>query len=90
MPSTPTGTTYSFGESLGKPCSTPGLIWMSTGVEDEPQTGQISLIDFELAGFFPKAWIRTKLKASWAFDLNESTNLDPKLYRHQMEKMLEP
>jgi hypothetical protein len=59
-------------------------------VEDEPQTGRVSLIDFELAGFFPKAWIRTKFKASWAFDLDESANSDPKSYRNQMEKTLEP
>lgn len=58
-------------------------------IEDEPQTGQISLIDFELAGFFPKSWIRTKFRASWAFDLDESTNSDPTLYRMQMEKTLE-
>lgn len=58
-------------------------------VEGEPKTGKISLVDFELAGFFPKSWIRTKFRASWAFDLDESTNSDPQLYRALMEKTLE-
>ncbi|KAL9091071.1 MAG: hypothetical protein Q9165_004998 [Trypethelium subeluteriae] len=58
-------------------------------VEDGPLTGRVGLVDFELAGFFPKSWVRTKFRASWAFDLDESTNSDPKLFRTQMEKTLE-
>jgi hypothetical protein len=58
-------------------------------VEDKPETGRVSLVDFELAGFFPKSWIRTKLKASWAFDLDEAANSDPKLYRKMMDQTLE-
>jgi hypothetical protein len=58
-------------------------------VEDEPQTGRVSLIDFELAGFFPKDWIRTKFKASYAFDLDESTNSHPEAFRKLMDKTLE-
>ncbi|KAF2236429.1 hypothetical protein EV356DRAFT_70857 [Viridothelium virens] len=58
-------------------------------VEDAPLTGRVGIVDFELAGFFPKSWIRTKFRASWAFDLDESTNAIPELFRTQMEKALE-
>jgi len=57
-------------------------------VDGDAATGRISLVDFELAGFFPKGWIRTKFKVSWAFDLDESLNTDPELYRTMMEQAL--
>lgn len=81
-------------EELGMDCSDCVFIHADLAptnilVEEEPRTGRIGLVDFELAGFFPKSWIRTKFKASWAFDLDESTNSDPELYRMQMEKALE-
>ena len=31
-------------------------------VEDEPESGKIGLIEFEVAGYFPRSWIRTKCR----------------------------
>lgn len=58
-------------------------------VEGGPEVVRVGVVDFELAGFFPKSWIRTKFKVSWAFDLDEKTNSDPKLFRTMMEKTLQ-
>ena len=33
-------------------------------VEDEPKSGKIGLINFEIAGYFPRSWIRTKCRVS--------------------------
>jgi thiamine kinase-like enzyme len=33
-------------------------------VEDQPSSGRVALIDFEIAGFFPTGWIRTKFRVS--------------------------
>ncbi|KAL5337698.1 hypothetical protein BJX70DRAFT_368558 [Aspergillus crustosus] len=41
-------------------------------VEDTPRTGEIGIIDWELAGFFPRGWIRTKFRSSRGLDLPES------------------
>jgi thiamine kinase-like enzyme len=29
-------------------------------VKDKPNSGKVRIIDFEIAGYFPQSWIRTK------------------------------
>lgn len=58
-------------------------------VDDNSESARLNLVDWELAGFFPKSWIRTKFNISWEFDVNEKTNADPELYRKMMDQALQ-
>ena len=50
---------------FGQACLSPKTII----VEDEPRSGKIGLIGFEVAGYFPRTWIRTKCRVSAAMRL---------------------
>ncbi|MBI0320629.1 phosphotransferase, partial [Streptomyces javensis] len=41
-------------------------------VEEIPETGDVGIIDWEVAGFFPRGWIRTKFRISSGLDLPDS------------------
>ncbi|KAL4899580.1 hypothetical protein BDW74DRAFT_183536 [Aspergillus multicolor] len=47
-------------------------------VENVPVTGSIRIIDWEIAGFFPRGWIRTKFRVSSGLDLPDIAGVDPK------------
>jgi len=58
-------------------------------VEEEPVSRKVGIIDFEIAGYFPKGWIRTKFRVSSGMDLSESaTSEDPKWWRGEVQKAL--
>jgi hypothetical protein len=55
-------------------------------VEDEPRSGKIGIIDFEISGYFPRGWIRTKFRLSSGMDLSASDH--PTLWRAEIQKAL--
>jgi hypothetical protein len=57
-------------------------------VEDEPKSGKIGVIDFEIAGFFPRSWIRTKFRISSGMDLSRSASDEPHWWRAEVQRAL--
>jgi hypothetical protein len=55
-------------------------------VEEQPVTGKIGIIDWEIAGFYPILWIRTKVRISGG--LNMETADDPLVWRKEVQKAL--
>ena len=59
-------------------------------VEDKPKLGTIGIIDFEIAGYFPRGWIRTKFRISSGMNLPVSSKEeDPLCWRRQVQMALE-
>lgn len=58
-------------------------------VEAEPVTGKIGIIDFELAGFFPRGWIRTKFRVSSGLDLTTTSDERATEWRKMVQIALE-
>jgi hypothetical protein len=58
-------------------------------VEDIPETGTVGIIDWEVAGFFPRGWIRTKFRINSGLDLPDSATDTPTEWRSGVQKMLE-
>jgi hypothetical protein len=56
-------------------------------VEDEPKTGALGVIDFEIAGYLPRDWVRTKFRVSSGMNLSDSD--DPTWLRSEIQKLLE-
>lgn len=56
-------------------------------VEDQPSAGTVAVIDFEIAGFFPTGWIRTKFRVSPAMSLTGTD--DPQWFQIKVEEGLE-
>jgi len=46
-------------------------------IEDEPNSGKVGIINFEVTGYFPRSWIRTKFRISSRMDLSPSVADDP-------------
>ncbi|CRG89756.1 hypothetical protein PISL3812_06795 [Talaromyces islandicus] len=59
-------------------------------VEDVPQKGTIGVIDWEVAGFFPRGWIRTKFRLSSGMNLPESVGglSSQQWWRSEIQKLL--
>ncbi len=55
-------------------------------VEKEPRLGSIAVIDFEIAGYVPREWIRTKFGVSSGLDLSATT--DPHSWRKTVQECL--
>lgn len=54
-------------EAIGMDCSSFCFYHADLGptniiVEDEPNFGNVGIIDFEISGYFPRSWIRTKFR----------------------------
>ncbi|KAL2812129.1 hypothetical protein BDW59DRAFT_155374 [Aspergillus cavernicola] len=58
-------------------------------VEDIPKNGTIGIIDWEVAGFFPKGWIRTKFRISSGLNLPDSVTDNQHWWRWEVQKSLE-
>lgn len=61
-------------EAIGMDCSNFYFYYTNLGpgniiVEDEPSTGQIGIIDYEIAGYLPIGWVRTKFRISSGLDI---------------------
>jgi hypothetical protein len=57
-------------------------------VEEIPETGDVGIIDWEVAGFFPRGWIRTKFRISSGLDLPDSATDTPWEWRSGVQKLL--
>jgi hypothetical protein len=55
-------------------------------VEDKPNTGAIGVIDFEVAGYLPRDWVRTKFRLSPGMNLSDKDN--PTWLRSEVQKLL--
>jgi hypothetical protein len=54
--------------------------------EDRPGRGSIGIIDFEIAGYLPRGWVRTKFRLSSGMNL--SAGDEPGRWRSEVQKML--
>lgn len=59
----------------------------NTIVEETPTSGMIGIIDWELAGFFPNEWVRTKFRISRGLNLPDSVE-NPLWWRSEVYKLL--
>ena len=57
-------------------------------VEDEPNSGKIGIIDFEISGYFPRGCIRTKFRISSGMDFTASGSDQPTLWRREIQQTL--
>jgi aminoglycoside phosphotransferase len=78
-------------EEIGMDCSDLAFYHADLGptniiVEDKPKSGAIGVIDFEIAGYLPRDWIRTKFRLSSGMNLSESD--DPTWLRAEVQKLL--
>ncbi|KAJ5922829.1 hypothetical protein N7516_010532 [Penicillium verrucosum] len=58
-------------------------------VEDVPRSGTIGIIDWEIAGYFPRGWIRTKFRISSGLDLPNPGVNESYWWRSEVQKLLE-
>lgn len=82
-------------EAMGMDCSEFVFVHADLGPgniiveEDEPRSGKVDIIGFEIAGFFPRSWIRTKLRISGRMDLSHLAGAcDPHWWRAEVQKAL--
>ncbi|KAI1198913.1 hypothetical protein F5X97DRAFT_298108 [Nemania serpens] len=80
-------------EAIGMDCSSVVFCHADLGptniiVEDEPKSGKLGIIDFEISGYFPRGWIRTKFRISGGMDLSASASTCPTWWRSEMQKAL--
>lgn len=57
-------------------------------VEDIPKTGTVGIIDWELAGYFPRGWIRTKFRISSGLNLPDTATDKPTAWRPGVQELL--
>ncbi|KAJ5781908.1 uncharacterized protein N7518_010391 [Penicillium psychrosexuale] len=82
-------------QMLGMDCSTFVFYHADLGpvniiVEDMPKAGTIGIIDWEIAGYVPKGWIRTKFRLSSGLDLpNPGAGEKSHWWRWEVQKLLE-
>ncbi|CAG7995592.1 unnamed protein product [Penicillium salamii] len=80
-------------ESMGMDCSTFVFYHADLGpgniiVEDTPKTGSVGIIDWEVAGYFPRGWIRTKFRISRGLNLPDSATDHPTEWRAGVQELL--
>ncbi|KAF2760068.1 hypothetical protein EJ05DRAFT_271274 [Pseudovirgaria hyperparasitica] len=81
-------------ESIGMDCSSFVFYHADLGptniiVEHEPNTGRIGIIDFEISGYFPLGWIRTKFRLSSGMNFSAMASDNAIAWRAGIQKMLE-
>ncbi|CAG8391192.1 unnamed protein product [Penicillium salamii] len=80
-------------ESMGMDCSKFVFYHADLGpgniiVENIPKTGSVGIIDWELAGYFPKGWIRTKFRISRGLNLPDTATDNPTEWRAGVQELL--
>ena len=80
-------------EAIGMDCSSFVFYHADLGptniiVEDEPRSGEVAVVDFEISGFFPRSWVRTKFRLSPAMDFSPAAYSDPTYWRSEVQKTL--
>ncbi|KAJ5252554.1 hypothetical protein N7489_002964 [Penicillium chrysogenum] len=79
---------------MGMDCSTFVFYHADLGpgniiVEDVPKAGTVGIIDWEIAGYFPRGWIRTKFRISSGLDLPNPGVNESYWWRSEVQKLLE-
>lgn len=80
-------------EAMGMDCSKFVFYHADLGpgniiVEDIPTVGSVGIIDWEVAGFFPRGWVRTKFRISSGLNLPDSATDIPQEWRSGVQKLL--
>lgn len=80
-------------EAMGMDCSNFVFSHADLGptniiVEDESNSGKVGIIDFEIAGYFPRSWIRTKFRISSGMDLSPLAADNPHWWRAKVQRAL--
>lgn len=80
-------------EAIGMDCSSFVFYHADLGpgnliIEAAPKSGRVGVIDFEIAGFFPRGWIRTKFRVSSGMNLSDSVIENPTWWRSEVQKAL--
>ena len=57
-------------------------------VEEEPISGEIGFVDWEISGYLPRDWVRTKFRLSRGMDLPASASEHPAWWRIEIQKAL--
>lgn len=57
-------------------------------VEKKMSSGQMGIIDFEISGFLPMTWIRTKFRISSGMDLSAAASAAPTWWRAEVQRAL--
>ncbi|KAI1955818.1 hypothetical protein LOZ58_006629 [Ophidiomyces ophidiicola] len=57
-------------------------------VEIEPKLGHVGIIDWEVAGYFPRGWVRTKFHLSPGMDFENESIEDPHFWRKEVARLL--
>ncbi|KAI1906270.1 hypothetical protein LOZ61_006770 [Ophidiomyces ophidiicola] len=57
-------------------------------VEAEPNLGNVGIIDWEIAGFFPRGWVRTKFHLSSGMDFDNDAVEDRHCWRRDVGSLL--
>jgi aminoglycoside phosphotransferase len=82
-------------QAIGMDCSSFVFFHADLGpsnimVADDPRSGRLGIIDFEISGFFPRGWVRTKFRISPGLDLSSAvTDTSPTYWRSEVQKALE-
>ena len=81
-------------EAIGMDCSSFCFYHADFGpsniiVEDEPNLGNVAIIDFEISGYFPRSWIRSKFRLSSGMDLSDEASGFLTRWRSEIQKALE-
>ncbi|PGH00864.1 hypothetical protein AJ80_09116 [Polytolypa hystricis UAMH7299] len=81
-------------EAMGMGCSSFVFYHANLGpgniiVENEPMLGTVAIIDWELAGYFPRGWVRTKFRLSGGLDFEPWITDNPTWWRSEVQKLLE-
>ena len=81
-------------EEIGMDCSDLVFYHADLGptniiVEDNPNTGSVSIIDFEIAGYLPRIWVRTKFRLSSGMNLTSSAVDNRTVWRLAVQQLLE-
>lgn len=57
-------------------------------VEDIPKTGSVGIIDWEISGYFPRGWIRTKFRICRGLNLPDTATDNPLEWRAGVQELL--
>lgn len=88
------GTMSNVCQEIGMDCSDLVFSHFDLGptniiVEQQPSTGVIGIIDFEIAGYLPRIWVRTKFRVSGGLNLSQAADPVPTRWRSEVQNMLE-
>lgn len=80
-------------KAIGMDCSTSVFYHADLGptnivVEEEPSLGKVGVIDFEISGYFPIGWVRTKFRLSSGMNLSVPGVDPPTRWRSDVQKAL--